>query len=180
MVIQHNLTALNTGRQLGLTTGIKSKSMEKLSSGYRINRSGDYSSGLAISEKMRKQIRGLNRASDNAAEGVSLIQTADGALEEVHTMLQRMRELSVQATNDTNAEKDRAALQDEIDQLIVEVDRVSRTTKFNTINLLDGTLGPGLKATAVCSPCCRKDKNAEFMRLAACNAMQGTLNIARY
>ena len=138
MVIQHNLTAMNTNRQLGITTGNQAKSTEKLSSGYRINRAGDDAAGLTISEKMRSQIRGLNKASSNAEDGVSLIQTAEGALNEAHSILQRMNELSTQAANDTNTTSDRTAIQKEIDALSSELSRIASTTQFNTMNLLDG------------------------------------------
>ncbi len=138
MVVQHNLTAMNASRMLGITTGQQAKSSEKLSSGYRINRAADDAAGLAISEKMRKQINGLDRASTNAQDGVSAVQTAEGALTEVHSMLQRMNELAVQAANGTNSESDRDALQAEIEQLITEVDRVAETTKFNETYLLKG------------------------------------------
>ncbi len=138
MVVQHNLTAMNSNRQLGMVTSQQAKSSEKLSSGYRINRAADDAAGLAISEKMRSQIRGLNRASTNAQDGISLIQTAEGALNEVHAILQRMNELAVQAANDPNTTADRGALQDEINQLVSEIDRIQSTTQFNTMNLLDG------------------------------------------
>ena len=138
MVIQHNLTAMNTNRQLGITTGNQAKSTEKLSSGYRINRAGDDAAGLTISEKMRSQIRGLNKASSNAEDGVSLIQTAEGALNEAHSILQRMNELATQAANDTNTSSDRTAVQKEIDALTSELSRIASTTQFNTMNLLDG------------------------------------------
>ena len=132
MVVQHNITAMNANRMLGLTTGSLAKSTEKLSSGYRINRAADDAAGLSISEKMRKQIRGLSQASTNAEDGISAVQTAEGALTEVHSMLQRMNELAVQASNGTlTDETDRKAVQDEIDQLITEDDRVSETTKYN-------------------------------------------------
>ena len=139
MVVQHNVTAMNTNRQLGITGGDLAKSTEKLSSGYRINRGGDDAAGLAISEKMRSQIRGLNKASTNAEDGISLVQTAEGALNEVHDMLQRMNELATQAANDTNTTTDRTAIQHEVDQLTSEIDRVASTTQFNTMNLLDGS-----------------------------------------
>ena len=139
MVVQHNLTAINANRQLGITTGAQAKSSEKLSSGYRINRAGDDAAGLKISEKMRSQIRGLNKASDNAQDGVSLIQTAEGALNEAHSILQRMNELSVQGANDTNQSIDRDAINQELDALTTELDRISETTQFNKQNLLDGT-----------------------------------------
>ena len=138
MVVQHNITAMNANRMLGLTTGSLAKSTEKLSSGYRINRAADDAAGLSISEKMRKQIRGLDRASTNAEDGISAVQTAEGALTEVHSMLQRMNELAVQASNGTMSADDRQAVQDEIDQLVTEVDRVSETTKFNETYLLKG------------------------------------------
>ena len=138
MIVQHNITAMNANRMLGLTTGSLSKSTEKLSSGYRINRAADDAAGLTISEKMRKQIRGLDQASTNAEDGVSAVQTAEGALTEVHSMLQRMNELAVQASNGTNSEDDRKAIQDEISQLTTEIDRVSETTKFNETYLLKG------------------------------------------
>ena len=139
MVVQHNLTAMNTNRQLGITTNAQAKSTEKLSSGYRINRAGDDAAGLTISEKMRSQIRGLNKASTNAQDGVSLIQTAEGALTEAHSILQRMNELATQAANDTNTSSDRTAIQKEINALVSELDRIASTTQFNTMNLLDGT-----------------------------------------
>ena len=139
MVVQHNLTAMNANRQLGITTSAQAKSSEKLSSGYRINRAGDDAAGLSISEKMRSQIRGLNKASDNAADGVSLIQVAEGALNETHSILQRMNELATQAANDTNTTVDRKAIQEEINALTSEIDRIQSTTQFNTMNLLDGT-----------------------------------------
>ena len=141
MIVQHNITAMNANRMLGLTTGSLSKSTEKLSSGYRINRAADDAAGLTISEKMRKQIRGLDQASTNAEDGVSAVQTAEGALTEVHSMLQRMNELAVQASNGTNSTSDRQAIQDEISQLNTEIDRVAETTKFNEIYLLKGDDG---------------------------------------
>lgn len=139
MVVQHNLTAMNANRQLGVTTSAQAKSTEKLSSGYRINRAGDDAAGLTISEKMRSQIRGLNKASNNAQDGVSLIQVAEGALAETHSILQRMNELATQAANDTNTTIDRNAVQKEINQLVSEIDRIQSTTQFNTMNLIDGS-----------------------------------------
>ena len=139
MVVQHNLSAMNTSRQLTGVQSALSKSTEKLSSGYRINRAGDDAAGLSISEKMRSQIRGLNRASDNAQDGISLIQVAEGALNETHSILQRMDELATQAANDTNTTTDRTAIQAEIDQLVEEIDRIQSTTQFNSMNLLDDT-----------------------------------------
>ncbi len=138
MVVQHNLTAMNSNRMLGLTSAAQAKSTEKLSSGYKINRAADDAAGLAISEKMRKQIRGLTQASANAQDGISTVQTAEGALTEVHDMLQRMNELAVKAANGTNATSDRTAIQQEIDQLTTEIDRVAETTKFNETYLLKG------------------------------------------
>ena len=138
MVVQHNLSAANTNRQLGITTNGLQKSTEKLSSGYKINRAADDAAGLSISEKMRNQIRGLNKASDNAQDGISLVQTAEGALNEVHSMLQRMSELAVQASNDTNQTVDRTALQSEVAQLQTEIQRVANTTQFNKQNILNG------------------------------------------
>ena len=138
MVVQHNLTAMNANRMLGITTNAQSKATEKLSSGYKINRAADDAAGLSISEKMRKQIRGLDKASSNAEDGVSAVQTAEGALTEVHSMLQRMNELAVQASNGTNSSTDRQAIQDEISQLTTEIDRVAETTKFNESYLLKG------------------------------------------
>ena len=142
MVVQHNMQAANANRMLNVTTSAQSKSTEKLSSGYRINRAADDAAGLTISEKMRKQIRGLDQASTNAQDGVSSVQTAEGALTEVHSMLQRMNELATQAANGTNSkDSDRQAIQDEIEQLTTEIDRVSETTKFNETYLLKGEAG---------------------------------------
>ena len=139
MIIQHNMTAANANRQLGQVVTNQAKSTEKLSSGYRINRAADDAAGLSISEKMRGQIRGLEQASTNAQDGISLIQTAEGALNETHSILQRMRELSVQAANGTETSDDRESIQSEIDQLQDEINRISETTQFNTMNLLDGS-----------------------------------------
>lgn len=138
MVVQHNLQAMNANRMLGLNAKANASSTEKLSSGYRVNRAADDAAGLAISEKMRKQIRGLSQASSNAEDGISAVQTAEGALAEVQDMLQRMNELCVQAANGTNSVTDRQYIQDEIDQLVTEIDRVSETTKFNELYLLKG------------------------------------------
>ena len=146
MVVQHNLAAANTNRQLGIITGEQSKSTEKLSSGYRINRAGDDAAGLSISEKMRSQIRGLDKASSNAQDGISLIQTAEGALNETHSILQRMNELATQAANDTNTSDDRSAIKKEMSQLQAEISRIASTTQFNTKNLLDGTYSGADKA----------------------------------
>ena len=139
MVIQHNLTAMNSNRMLGITSKQQAKQSEQLASGYRINRAADDAAGLTISEKMRSQIRGLNRASMNAQDGVSLIQVAEGALNEAHSILQRMNELATQAASDTNTTADRQAIQKEIDSLTKELDRISSTTQYNTMNVLNGT-----------------------------------------
>ena len=138
MVVQHNLRAMNSNRMLGITQGTLNKSTEKLSSGYKVNRAADDAAGLSISEKMRKQIRGLTQASLNAEDGISSVQTAEGALTEVHDMLQRMNELAVKASNGTNSLSDRQTIQDEVDQLLTEIDRVAETTKFNETYLLKG------------------------------------------
>lgn len=147
MVVQHNMSAMNANRNLGVTTGMQAKSSEKLSSGYKINRAADDAAGLSISEKMRSQIRGLNKASDNAQDGISLIQTAEGALNESHSILQRMRELSVQAANGTETDDDREAVQNEISQLQEELTRISETTEFNTMKLLDGSQSGSASST---------------------------------
>ena len=139
MVVQHNLTAMNSNRMLGVTTKSQAKSTEKLSSGYKINRAADDAAGLAISEKMRRQIRGLTQASANAQDGISCVQTAEGALNEVHDMLQRMNELAVKAANGTNQSEDRSYINLEVQQLKSEIDRVSTTTTFNERMLLNGT-----------------------------------------
>nr|WP_297705584.1 flagellin [uncultured Butyrivibrio sp.] len=139
MVVQHNVTAMNANRQLGITTDVQAKSSEKLSSGYKINRAADDAAGLAISEKMRRQVRGLTQASANAQDGISAVQIAEGALNEVHDMLQRMDELATKAANDTLQSTDRSYIQQEVNKLISEIDRTSSATKFNEQNLLDGT-----------------------------------------
>ena len=143
MVVQHNMTAANANRMLGVTTGAQAKATEKLSSGYKINRAADDAAGLTISEKMRSQIRGLTQASANSQDGISCVQTAEGALNEVEDMLQRMNELAVKAKNGTNTTEDRQAIQDEIDQLTTEIDRVQSSTQFNNQNLLDGSFSSG-------------------------------------
>ena len=140
MVVQHNLTAMNSNRMLGITTSVQAKSTEKLSSGYKINRAADDAAGLAISEKMRRQIRGLTQASENAQDGISCVQTAEGALNEVHDMLQRMNELAVKAANGTLQSEDIGYIQSEIDQLASEIDRTANDTKFNKMGLLDGSV----------------------------------------
>ena len=150
MVVQHNLTSMNANRQLGITSNAQAKSSEKLSSGYRINRAGDDAAGLTISEKMRSQIKGLNKASKNAQDGISAIQAAEGALNETHSILQRMNELATQAANDTNTSSDRTAIKAELDALTSEIDRIATTTQFNTQNLLDGSFtGKNLQVGAL-------------------------------
>ena len=139
MIVQHNMTSMNANRQLGITVGNQAKATEKLSSGYKVNRAGDDAAGLTISEKMRSQIRGLNKASTNAEDGISAIQTAEGALNEAHEILQRMNELATQAANDTNTSADRTAIKKEVDALTSELNRIASTTQFNTMNLLDGS-----------------------------------------
>lgn len=148
MVVQHNMSSLNTNRQLGITNKALSKSTEKLSSGYRVNRAADDAAGLSISEKMRSQIRGLNQASDNAQNGQSLIQTAEGALNEIHSVLQRMRELTVQASNDTNVSADRASIRLEVEALTKEIDRIASQTEYNTMKLLTGNFKGNLQVGA--------------------------------
>ena len=139
MIVQHNMTALNANRQLGITNSSLAKRTEKLSSGYRVNRAADDAAGLSISEKMRGQIRGLNQASRNAQDGISLIQTAEGAMNEIHSVLQRMRELTVQASNDTYVTADRMAIAKEITALTSEVTRIATQTEFNKMKLLSGS-----------------------------------------
>ena len=139
MIVQHNMSAANANRMLGITTNQQSKSTEKLASGYKINRAADDAAGLAISEKMRYAVRGLNRASLNAQDGISVVQIAEGALNETHSILQRMNELATQAANDPNTTADRGKIQNEIDQLVSEIDRIRSTTQFNTMDLLDGS-----------------------------------------
>ena len=145
MVVQHNLRAINSNRQLGVTASTQSKSTEKLSSGYQINRAADDAAGLAISEKMRRQVRGLTQATKNAQDGISMVQTAEGALNEVHDMLQRMNELAVKAANGTNQTEDQSYIQKEVDALINEIDRVAETTTFNEKMLLNGSCAGGVK-----------------------------------
>ncbi len=147
MVVQHNLTAMNSNRMLNVTTSAQAKLTEKLSSGYKVNRAADDAAGLTISEKMRSQIRGLTQASANAQDGISCVQTAEGALAEVHDMLQRMNELAVKSANGTNTTADRVAIQKEVNALVSEINRVSQSTQFNTLNLLDGTFGASKSVT---------------------------------
>ena len=148
MVVQHNMQAMNANRQLGVTTDSQKKVTEKLSSGYKVNRAADDAAGLTISEKMRSQIRGLTQASANAQDGVSCVQTAEGALTEVHSMLQRMNELAVKAANGTNTTADRVAIQNEISALTVEISRVAESTEFNTLNLLKGSFNYDIQVGA--------------------------------
>ena len=169
MVVQHNLTAMNSNRMLGVTQNSQAKSTEKLSSGYKINRAADDAAGLSISEKMRKQIRGLTQASSNAQDGISAVQTAEGALTEVHDMLQRMNELAVKAANGTNSADDRSYIQNEVDQLITEIDRVAETTKFNETYLLKGTPD----ATAAAKTLNLDAKSAGFNGTFDANATKG-------
>ena len=175
MVVQHNMQAANTNRQLGITTGSQAKATEKLASGYKINRAADDAAGLSISEKMRSQIRGLDRASTNASDGISVVQTAEGALNEVHSILQRMNELATQAANDTNTSIDRSAIRAEIDELTSEIDRISSSTQFNTMNLLDGSFtGKNLQVGAMSGQ--RIELN--ISSLAASNLLLGGENVA--
>ena len=170
MVVQHNLSAMNANRMLGITTGSLAKSTEKLSSGYRVNRAADDAAGLAISEKMRKQIRGLDQASANAEDGISAVQTAEGALTEVHDMLQRMNELAVKAANGTMSTDDRQTVQDEVDQLLTEIDRVAETTKFNELYMLKGdTSDKTVKLSA-------KDAGLEGKLVTGANSATFTIN----
>lgn len=147
MVVQHNLTAMNANRMLGITTNAQAKQTERLASGYRINRAADDAAGLSVSEKMRRQIRGLDQASANAQDGISLVQSAEGALNEVHDMLQRMNELTVKAANGTYTTTQKQYIADEINQLVSEIDRVATTTKFNDQKVLQGSLADGTAAT---------------------------------
>ena len=144
MVVQHNLTAMNSNRMLGITTKSQAASTEKLSSGYKINRAADDAAGLAISEKMRRQVRGLTQASANAQDGISMVQTAEGALNEVHSMLQRLNELAVKGENGTLTSEDRGYIDSEVQQLMSEIDRVASTTTFNELNLLNGECSSGV------------------------------------
>ncbi len=162
MVVQHNLTAMNSNRMLGITTKTQAKSTERLSSGYKVNRAADDAAGLSISEKMRKQIRGLTQASLNAQDGISAVQTAEGALTEVHDMLQRMNELAVKSANGTNSQDDRQYIQDEIDQLLEEIDRVAETTKFNETYLLKGDASKSKDVTITVPGTPAKDLEAAY------------------
>lgn len=172
MIINHNMASLNTYRQLSTNNTNSSKSLEKLSSGLRINRAGDDAAGLAISEKMRGQIRGLDQASRNAQDGISLIQTAEGALNETHSILQRTRELAVQASNDTATIDDRKEIQKEVNQLLEEVDRIASQTEFNTQNLLDGSFNGKIHIGA------NKDQTMGVTISAMGSANMGTAGVA--
>ncbi len=175
MIINHNIAALNTYRQLGSVNNATSKSLEKLSSGLRINRAGDDAAGLAISEKMRGQIRGLEQATRNAQDGISMLQTAEGALNETHSILQRMRELAVQSASDTNTADDRAELQKEVDELAKEMTRISNNTEFNTQTLLNGGIASGELGKAIFHIGANKDQNME-LSISAMDAK--SLNVA--
>ena len=175
MVVQHNLKAMNSNRMLSITQGTLSKSTEKLSSGYKINRAADDAAGLSISEKMRKQIRGLTQASANAEDGISAVQTAEGALTEVHDMLQRMNELAVKSANETNSEADRSYIQSEVDQLVNEIDRVSTTTKFNEIYLLKGKNADG-KAGKITYNTAKDKIKATFASSGSFNEVKGNIS----
>ena len=179
MVVQHNLTAMNSNRMLGITTNQQAKSTEKLSSGYKINRAADDAAGLAISEKMRRQIRGLTQASSNAQDGISCVQTAEGALAEVHDMLQRMNELAVKAANGTQTSADRSYINSEVQALTSEINRVASTTTFNEQNLLDGTFsgGKGLQVGAEANQLITvtiKEMNATAIGITAGFSVSGT------
>jgi flagellin len=179
MIVKHNLTAMNSNRMLGITTSSQAKATEKLSSGYKINRAADDAAGLAISEKMRKQIRGLTQASLNAQDGISAVQTADGALNEVHDMIQRLTELTVKAANGTLSVSDRAAVQNEVDQLVMEIDRVSTTTKFNETYLLRGSNGGTMgKLSYDLAEAALKDDFATANGIAEINKATGTIGVA--
>ena len=175
MVVQHNLTAMNSNRMLGLTTKTQAKSTERLSSGYKINRAADDAAGLSISEKMRKQIRGLTQASANAQDGISAVQTAEGALNEVQDMLQRMNELAVKAGNGTMSENDRSYIQDEIDQLVTEIDRVAETTKFNETYLLKGNAEGKVGANKTVAVAGKNATLTEGMKVSAGDVTLGTV-----
>ena len=178
MVVQHNLTAMNSNRMLGITTGAQAKATEKLSSGYKINRAADDAAGLAISEKMRKQIRGLTQASANAQDGISAVQTAEGALTEVHDMLQRMNELAVKAANGTMSESDRDAIQSEVDQLVTEIDRVATTTKFNETYLLKGSSGGVAGSLSYSTVKTTLETNTTGANQLSINTMTGTASVS--
>ena len=173
MRINNNMMAMNSHRQLGINNTAGAKSMEKLSSGYRINRAGDDAAGLSISEKMRAQVRGLNQASRNAQDGISMIQTAEGALNETQAILQRMRELAVQAANDTNVTNDRTAIEEELTTLESEIDRIANSTTFNQKKLLDGTLSGGSKVNFQIGADCGVSMSLEITSMSA-----GALGVA--
>ena len=175
MVVQHNITAMNANRMLGVTTGLQAKNTEKLSSGYKINRAADDAAGLTISEKMRSQIRGLTQASSNCQDGVSCVQTAEGALTEVHSMLQRMNELAVKASNATNTTADKYAIGKEMAALTSEIDRVAQSTQFNTKNLLNGSFqGVSIQAGAANNV----DQTIEISISGVCASTLGLTNLA--
>jgi flagellin len=174
MVVQHNMTAANSNRMLGVTTSAQAKSTEKLSSGYKINRAADDAAGLTISEKRRSQVRGLTQASANAQDGISCVQTAEGALNEVHSMLQRMNELAVKGANGTNTTADIEAIRMEMSALVTEIDRVKNTTTFNTLNLLDGTFSGG--KTLQVGAASGQEITIKISTLAASNILGDTSN----
>ncbi|MBP3205360.1 MAG: flagellin [Lachnospiraceae bacterium] len=175
MVVQHNLTAMNSNRMLGLTASAQAKSTEKLSSGYKVNRAADDAAGLAISEKMRRQVRGLTQASANAQDGISMVQTAEGALNEVHDMLQRMNELAVKAANGSNQSEDRDYIQKEVTALIEEIDRVANTTTFNEKKLLNGDASGGIKLQVGAEKSTDTEKQEITVKIAAMDA--GSLKV---
>ena len=175
MVVQHNMTAMNANRQLGVTVTSQRKVTEKLSSGYKVNRAADDAAGLTISEKMRSQIRGLTQASNNAQDGISCVQTAEGALTEVHSMLQRMNELAVKAANGTNTSADRKAIQFEVKALICEIDRVKQSTEFNTLKLLNGDFAASKMKTIQVGAA---NVSAQRIQIKIMNISTGKLGIA--
>ena len=177
MRINNNIMAMNAHRQLKVNSSGQEKSLEKLSSGYRINRAGDDAAGLAISEKMRGQIRGLQMASKNSQDGISMIQTAEGALAESHSILQRMRELSVQAANDTNVTADRTAVKTELDDLSAELTRIGKNTQFNTQNLLDGTLSAVIQVGANATETITVAINTLSMTATGLGLTTGSMNV---
>ncbi len=181
MVVQHNITAMNSNRQLGITTGIQAKSSEKLSSGYKINRAADDAAGLAISEKMRRQVRGLTQASANAQDGISVVQTAEGALNEVHEMLQRMNELATKAANDTLQSTDRAYIKSELDALSTEITRTSAATEFNNQALLDGSFtGKKLQVGSETDEVNQIDVSIAQMSATNIGVQQSNLNVSTH
>ncbi len=178
MVVQHNMQAMNANRVLGITTDSQKKVTEKLSSGYKVNRAADDAAGLTISEKMRSQIRGLTQASANAQDGISCVQTAEGALTEVHSMLQRMNELAVKAANGTNTTADRTAIQKEISALSKEISRVAQSTQFNTLNLLNGSFAAGKKLQVGAAGVDAQQITIKISAMSATSLNVNTINVA--